>query len=510
MTATRIALNLPVVTAESRQVVPRLESETLRPDPLAFSVARVLLVVALIGAPLAFGAVVTWAWMALGLAACLALFLWARGSVLRGRLEFILSPLYIPLAMFFLLGLAQYWARLPLDRFETRQALVLLGADLTFFFLATQLFASADSRTWRLFGPTVLLFAGSLGLFAILQTASGTAQIYGIVETPGDLHFGPYVNPNHFAGLMEMLIPVAILYIVERHRRSSVAALVSLAVIATVALTALLLSGSRGGLLALFAETAIVVALLGWGARAAEKRRLAKAVATTILVATLLFSWVDSGQAAKHLGLIFHIKSPDWVDSSRKSLAFDSLRMWRDHLVLGVGVGNFETAYPGYQSLPTDLWIDHAHDDYLEAAAETGLIGAVLILSALALFFRLAFQDLHHRLRSEGGWIRLGAAVGCCGLLVHSFFDFNLHIPANAAWFATLAALATTGGQLSNLRHSPLPSRDTTNQISTSEPPIGVPQSEIENARQVVQGSAQAEPHAVGKCGKRVLQGRAS
>ena len=456
MTATRIALNLPVVTAESRQVVPRLESETLRPDPLAFSVARVLLVVALIGAPLAFGAVVTWAWMALGLAACLALFLWARGSVLRGRLEFIWSPLYIPLAMFLLLGLAQYWARPPLDRSETRQALVLLGVDLTIFFLVSQLFASGRSRIWRLFGPGVLLFAGSLGLFAILQNASGTRQIYGIVETPGDLHFGPYVNPNHFAGLMEMLIPAAILYIVERHRRSSVAALVSLAVIATVAVAASLLSGSRGGLLALLGETAIVVALLGWRARTAEKRSLAKPVAATILAAMLLFSWVDSGRASKHLGLIFHIKSPDWVDSSRKSLAFDSLRMWRDHLALGVGLGNFETAYPAYQSLPTDLWIDYAHDDYLEAAAETGLVGTVLILSALALFFRLAFRDLRHRLRFEDGWIRLGAAIGCCGLLLHSFFDFNLHIPANAAWFATLAGLATAE-QSSNSRHSSWP-----------------------------------------------------
>jgi len=456
MTATRIALNLPVVTAESRQVVPRLESETLRPDPLAFSVARVLLVVALIGAPLAFGAVITWAWMALGLAACLALFLWARGSVLRGRLEFIWSPLYIPLAMFLLLGLAQYWARPPLDRSETRQALVLLGVDLTIFFLVSQLFASGRSRIWRLFGPGVLLFAGSLGLFAILQNASGTRQIYGIVETPGDLHFGPYVNPNHFAGLMEMLIPAAILYIVERHRRSSVAALVSLAVIATVAVAASLLSGSRGGLLALLGETAIVVALLGWRARTAEKRSLAKPVAATILAAMLLFSWVDSGRASKHLALIFNIKSPDWVDSSRKSLAFDSLRMWRDHLVLGVGLGNFETAYPAYQSLPTDLWIDYAHDDYLEAAAETGLVGTVLILSALALFFRLAFRDLRHRLRFEDGWIRLGAAIGCCGLLLHSFFDFNLHIPANAAWFATLAGLATAE-QSSNSRHSPWP-----------------------------------------------------
>ena len=83
-----------------------------------------------------------------------------------------------------------------------------------------------------------------------------------------------------------------------------------------------------------------------------------------------------------------------------------------------------------------------AHNDYVEAVAETGLVGAVLILSALALFFRLAFRDLGSRLRSGGDWIQVGAALGCCGLLVHSFFDYNLHIPANAAWFAVLAGMA--------------------------------------------------------------------
>ncbi|PYU76261.1 MAG: hypothetical protein DMG49_01615, partial [Acidobacteria bacterium] len=284
MTSARIAPNLAVAPVESFEVAARRQSElAAEPDPLAFSVARVLLVAALIGAPLAFGAVITGAWVALGLVASLALFLWATGSVWQGRLDLVWSPLYIPLAIFLLLGLAQYWAQLPLDRFETRQALVLLGADLAFFFLAAQLFTSADSQTWRLFGPTVLLFAGSLGLFAILQIVSGTAQIYGMVDTPGNVHFGPYVNPNHYAGLMEMLVPVAVLYIVGRHRRSSVAAQLLLAVIATVAVAALLLSGSRGGLLALFTEMTLVLALLGWGARTAEKRRLAKAVAATIL-----------------------------------------------------------------------------------------------------------------------------------------------------------------------------------------------------------------------------------
>ena len=108
------------------------------------------------------------------------------------------------------------------------------------------------------------------------------------------------------------------------------------------------------------------------------------------------------------------------------------------------GLGDFETAYPRYQSYSSDTWVDHAHNDYVEAAAETGLVGALLILSALALFLPLAFRDWKNPFRSHGGWIRLGAAIGCCAMLGHSFGDFNMHIPANAAWFAVLAGIAAT------------------------------------------------------------------
>ena len=413
-------------------------------DPLAFSLARLLLVAALVGAPWAFGAVVTWAWMALGFVACLAVLLWAVGSVQQGALKLVWSPLYLPVALFFLLGLVQYLARLTLDRAETRQALVLLAADVVFFFLAIQLFAGDGSETLPAFGLTVLVLAGSLGLFAILQFASGARQIYGIVDTPYYLLFGPYVNHNHYAGLMEMLIPVAVLYIAERQGMFSSGALALLVSAATIAVASVLLSGSRGGLLALAAETAIAAsALLAWGARTTERRRLAIAAATAILAGVMLFSWVDPGWVATRLGSAAYAEGP-WAEWAgfRKSLARDSLRMWRHHPVLGVGLGNFETAYPRYQSFPSDMWIDYAHDDYVEAVAETGLVGAILILSALALFLRLAFTDWGRRLRSDGGWIRLGAALGCCGMLVHSFFDFNLHIPANAAWFAVLAGMA--------------------------------------------------------------------
>ena len=148
---------------------------------------------------------------------------------------------------------------------------------------------------------------------------------------------------------------------------------------------------------------------------------------------------------AKKLGSVAYVNKTwaDWADE-RKAFSRDALHMWLEHPWLGVGIGDFETAYPRYQSFPTDQWIDHAHNDYAEAAAETGLVGALLILATMALFLYLAFRNAAHLFGSNAGWVRLGAALGCCGLLVHSLADFNLHIPANAAWFAVLAGIATS------------------------------------------------------------------
>jgi O-antigen ligase len=382
--------------------------------------------------------------MSLGVVASLALFLWGVGSILQGELKVIWSPLYIPLAIFFLLGVAQYAARMTLDTSETRQALVLLITDLVFFFLAVQHFGGGRSNILLPFGLVVLVFIGGLGLFAILQSASGAQKIYGIVDTPGGVLFGPYVDRDHFAGLMEMLLPVAVFYIAGRHGRLTLEASMWRVCVVAVGLASLLLAGSRGGLLALAVEIAIAsLVLRRAAARIGQRRRLATAAALASVAGVMLFAYVDPGWAAKKLGSVAYVDRT-WTDWSgvRKRMASDALHMWRDHLLLGVGLGDFETAYPQYQSYPSDTWVDHAHNDYVEAGAETGLVGAVTILAAITLFLGLAFRDWRNPFRSHAGWIRLGAAIGCCGMLVHSLGDFNLHIPANAAWFAVLAGIA--------------------------------------------------------------------
>ncbi len=130
--------------------------------------------------------------------------------------------------------------------------------------------------------------------------------------------------------------------------------------------------------------------------------------------------------------------------------------MLREHPVTGVGAGAYEIAYPRYQSWTSDLTIDHAHNDYVELLAETGAIGGLLAVAVISILLHRGYGIVRRlkganildslsmltRLEAVELWMRFGALVACCGLLVHSFTDFNLHIPANAAFAALAAGLA--------------------------------------------------------------------
>jgi len=405
------------------------------------SVARVLLLATLLAAPMAFGAVQEWAWGAMAVAAFLILLFWAIAGAQQANLRILWSPLYLPALLFLLLGTIQFFAHRTLDLVATRESLLKLVTDLLFFFLAGQLLATGMGKKLRAFGLAVVVYAFALSLFAILQLFSGNGLIYWRVHSPGS-PFGPYVNHNNYAGLMEMLIPVGAGYFLSRPQDHPMRTVLGCAML--VPITSLLLCSSRGGFVSLLAEVVILGAILLWRVPAAGRRSLAAAGGIGITAAVVLFLWMDPGGISKHLLTVADTThSPEATFGDRKVVALDCLHILRDHPWWGVGLGGFETAYPAYQSFSTDWIWAHAHNDLAEALAETGVVGGLLMAAALAMFLRLAFKRLGERLRRDAGWIQLGAALGCCGLLVHSFVDFNLHLPANAAWFAVLASVAT-------------------------------------------------------------------
>ena len=158
-----------------------------------------------------------------------------------------------------------------------------------------------------------------------------------------------------------------------------------------------------------------------------------------------LFFWLVPGYVLARFGAVHGYVSE--AKFGRVAIWKSSLKIVRAHPIAGTGMGSFATIYPLYQTEPSNLVTEHAHNDYVEALAETGVIGGILVLGALALFFPMALGNLREQMRHTDGWLRLGAAIACCGLLVHSFMDFNLHIPANAAWFAFSAGLASVSAR---------------------------------------------------------------
>jgi O-antigen ligase len=420
---------------QSRVVV--LAGGADQPQNRLWDVSRVLLLSLLIAAPFFFGAVEPWAWGALVIGAALLLLLWALGCLRAGNVRLTLSPLYIPLLGVLLLAGIQFWFGLSMDRIGTREAMIKLIGYAIIFFATQQLYASTTARAWQLTGAAVAVFMFLMAVFAIVQFFASPGLLYGVIPGDSASTFGPYVNRGNYAGLMEMLIPIVVTFACSLRWRHP-AKLFLLFVVFT-ALVSVFLSGSRAGLISLAVEFAIIGLVILF-AGAEHKHILVAGILVTAL-AVGFFYWLDPGDVWDRWKQMAN--QPELALGNRQKIAEDSLRMCHDHLVLGVGLGAFEVAYTPYQSIVTDLTIDYAHDDYVQFMAETGIWGWILAPLAITIFFMLSFRHLRKRLRQQSGWLQFGAAVGVCGLLVHSISEFNLHIPANAAWFSFVAALAT-------------------------------------------------------------------
>jgi len=114
-----------------------------------------------------------------------------------------------------------------------------------------------------------------------------------------------------------------------------------------------------------------------------------------------------------------------------------------DRPIAGWGLGLFPIVYPQYRSFSTDDLVNQAHNDYAQALVETGILGFACVVWFIVNLYRTGIQNL--RAHSKVATARtLGPLLGCTGILVHSFSDFNLHIPANAALFFVLCGMAST------------------------------------------------------------------
>jgi O-antigen ligase len=324
-----------------------------------------------------------------------------------------------------------------MDYIATREALVKLATYCILFFVGQQLYVSASARAWQITGVALATYVFLMALFAIVQFFASPGLLYGGVPVESGSGFGPYVNHGNYAGLMEMLIPMVMTLAISLRWRHPAKPFLLFVVL--IALVSVFLSGSRAGLVSLAVEFAIIGLVLAFAGSDQKHTLFAGIVLASLAIG--FFYWLDPGDVWPRW--LQMASRPELAFGDREKMVLDSLRMSRDHLAYGVGLGAFETSYPPYQSVVTDLTIDYAHNDYLQFVAEAGIWGWILAPISITMFLLLAFRHLPSRLCHQSNWLQFGAAVGICGLLVHSLSEFNLHIPANATWFAFLAGLAT-------------------------------------------------------------------
>ena len=145
-------------------------------------------------------------------------------------------------------------------------------------------------------------------------------------------------------------------------------------------------------------------------------------------------------------------KHSELANDIRLKINRDALHMFAQRPILGWGLGTFETVYPQFRSFYTDLLVDKAHNDYAQLLAETGLLGFALMIWFLVSAIRPAVPKIRNWPSDINGAIALVALIGISGILVHSFVDFNLEIPANALLFYVLCAVAAMDPRFRNSR----------------------------------------------------------
>jgi O-antigen ligase len=381
------------------------------------------------------GAVEDWARAVLEIGAALLFLGWTVRAYFTRENQLVISPLLLPLICLLLIALGQWFFHRTASSYGTRMELQLLLADILLLFLAAQSFRTIED--WRGFVWFVMSFGFLIAIFGILQHLTFNGKLYWFREMHyGGIPFGPYVNRNHFAGFMELVIPISLVPLVLGKVRRERWFLVSL--FAVVPIGALFLSASRGGLVSFAVEVGVLVLWLILR-RTVGKHLLSGGA--VLLLAFLMVSWLGVQQLVERFS---SLQSLEVTGGKRASMRADTWRIFLGHPWAGTGLGTLQIVFPAYETLYDGKIVNHTHNDYLEGLAETGIAGGLCCLWFLGVLF---FDSLRRLSQPNGAFattLQLSAFVACLGFLTHSLADFNLHIPANLLLFFLLANLATS------------------------------------------------------------------
>jgi O-antigen ligase len=306
----------------------------------------------------------------------------------------------------------------------------------------------------RRFVEALTIFGVLLALIGIVQKPLYSDSIYGIWTLErGRTPFGPFVNRNHFAGWMVMALPLTLALLsagIDKGMRRlkpgwrykvlwfsspEASQLVLIAAAAVVMALSLMMTMSRSGI------TAFVLSLLmsGWFITQAldTRSRRMTAAACLMLLTIVVVAW--TGPEA----IVSRFSSGDWGEfNNRRGAWADAWSVARDFPLAGTGLNTYWAAALFYQRHELAFFFAQAHNDYLQLAAEGGLLLVVPALVCLAVFVRDVRREMRAQRGSTAWWLRAGAVTSLVAIAFQESVEFSLQMPGNAVLFAVVCAIA--------------------------------------------------------------------
>ena len=380
--------------------------------------------------------------------------LWAADCFTGGTLRYSSSRLQIPLLLLAVYGLIQIIpfgtfndasgvANIPrtisLEPFATQTTALHILALAAFFSLSLVYFDSA--RRLRKVVTVITVFGFIYAFYAILQSVLSPNKIYGIYGPASATPFGSFVNRHNFAALMEMLIclPLGLIFVGAVGRDKRLLYIVAIALMGS----ALLLSGSRGGFVALIAEIIILIILTS---RARGRKNLVLKVAmSALLIAAAVGGAIFVGGETSLTRFADSATSQD-ITSNRTLIWGQTIKVIAEHLPFGSGLGAYAQAYTPFDPSSGFERVEQAHNDYLQILSDAGLIGLIIGVLFLYWFFKEGTANVRTKNTFRRG-VAVGAFAGCSAILVHSIFDFVLHITAISVMFLLVMGVLIASGR---------------------------------------------------------------
>ena len=346
------------------------------------------------------------------------------------------------------------WVPLSLYPHDTLLGFFKLLAYLAAFGLAAYGFEPREGKS--VLAPGLIVLGSLEAAYGIIQYLTGYQKIFGFTKQfYTDDATGTYINHNHFAGFLELVIPFAAMMVFYHlqsrsargapkgrhghaggHSPSFDPRILFYAFIVIVLLIAVVFSRSRMGIFSVLASL-ILMGLLG---QLGGGRRAWMVITLLLIACSMTYAvWIGIDPVMKR----FEALTPSGLENpyTRMVIWKQASGIIRDYPVVGTGVGTFAIAFRRYQTSSLDLLMDHAHNDYVEAAVETGILGAVLLfipIFGLLVKMIAAYAGARSSYRRS---VLLACIGGTVALLIHSAMDFNLQVPANALLFAVVLGI---------------------------------------------------------------------